>query len=143
MINLDEQLSENFTMREMCYSETATAKMWLNVAGHREADNLRRLVRCTLQPLRDYLKTPLHVRSGYRTQQLNKHVGGARNSLHLSGCAADVKMADWAMAFRAAGYVIDCLPFTELIVSRKGLAIWLHIAYDPSSPKHTVSFKQY
>ena len=143
MIDLDEKISEHFTMREMCYSATASAKGWPNVCGPVEADNLRRLVRCTLQPLRDHLKTPLHVRSGYRTQQLNKHVGGARNSLHLSGCAADVRMPDWETCYKAAAYVCRELPFTECIVSHRGMAIWLHLAYDPTAIKRYVGYKEY
>ena len=143
MIDLDEKISENFTMREMCYSETATAKMWLNVCGPVEADNLRRLVRQVLQPLRNYLGVKMPVRSGYHTHNLNKYVGGTKNSFHLSGCAADVKMPDWETCYKAAAYVCRELPFTECIVSHRGMAIWLHLAYDPTARKRYVGYKEY
>ena len=130
-------------MREMCYSETATAKMWLNLCGPVEAENVRRLVRRVLQPLRNYMGVPLVVRSGYRTPKLNKYVGGVNNSFHVKGCAADVKMPDWETCYKAAAYVCRELPFTECIVSHRGMAIWLHLAYDPTASKRYVGYKEY
>lgn len=43
-----------------------------------------------LQVLRDYLKTPIKINSGYRSKQYNKLVGGVRNSQHVLGNAADI-----------------------------------------------------
>ena len=143
MIDLDEQISANFNMRELLHSETATAKMWVNVCGHEEADNLRYLVREVLQPLRDHLGTKRVVRSGYRTKALNKAVGGAPNSFHTRGCAADLKMPNWETAFKAAAFVTANLPFSEVILSCKGLSIWLHVACDRGSEKKYVGFKKY
>ena len=143
MIDLNEQISEHFTMREMCYSATASAKGWPNVCGPVEADNLRRLVSRVLQPLRNHLGQRLTVSSGYRTQRVNRYVGGANNSMHLSGCAADVRTPDWETCYKAAAYVCRELPFTECIVSHRGLSIWLHLAYDPASSKRYVGYKQY
>lgn len=43
-----------------------------------------------LQVLRDAIKLPIRVNSGYRSPAHNKKVGGARNSQHLLGKAADI-----------------------------------------------------
>lgn len=43
-----------------------------------------------LQKLRDYLKAPININSGYRTTSHNNSVGGSYNSAHLIGCAADI-----------------------------------------------------
>jgi len=43
-----------------------------------------------LQSLRDRVKSPIHITSGYRCTEHNRKVGGVRNSRHLSGEAADI-----------------------------------------------------
>ena len=43
-----------------------------------------------LQVIRDLVQRPVRVTSGYRTPEHNKAVGGSKNSLHLSGMAADI-----------------------------------------------------
>ena len=43
-----------------------------------------------LDQLRHYIGCPLFINSGYRCPELNKAVGGANNSNHLKGLAADI-----------------------------------------------------
>lgn len=43
----------------------------------------------TLQKIRDYVCAPITINSGYRCPTHNKNVGGAANSQHLHGMAAD------------------------------------------------------
>lgn len=43
-----------------------------------------------LQKVRDHFNKPVVVTSGYRTENHNKNVGGAKNSYHLLGKAADL-----------------------------------------------------
>lgn len=45
-----------------------------------------------LQALRDYFGKPVKIYSGYRTAAYNSKVGGANNSQHLHGRAADVQI---------------------------------------------------
>jgi uncharacterized protein YcbK (DUF882 family) len=49
-----------------------------------------------LQELRDILKQPVRVLSGYRCINHNEKVGGVKNSRHLIGIAADV--STWGMS---------------------------------------------
>ena len=51
--------------------------------------NVRELAE-QLQVLRDELGAPLSILSGYRTKSHNDKVGGAKNSQHLLGKAADL-----------------------------------------------------
>lgn len=44
----------------------------------------------TLQNIRDYLKEPIIITSGFRSQKTNIKVGGVSNSYHLLGMAADI-----------------------------------------------------
>ena len=49
-------------------------------------------VACNLQKLRDVLRMPITINSGYRSPEHNKKVGGAPNSYHVKGMAADIKV---------------------------------------------------
>lgn len=48
------------------------------------------LVKYYLIPLRDKMKIPIVISSGYRCPELNKAIDGAVNSFHLSGRAVDI-----------------------------------------------------
>jgi uncharacterized protein YcbK (DUF882 family) len=47
-----------------------------------------------LEILRDTIKKPVIVTSGYRTPEHNKKVGGAKYSFHMRGMAADIIVKD-------------------------------------------------
>lgn len=62
-----------------------------------------------LQALRRALGRPMIVNSAYRSPEHNARVGGAKKSLHLSGAAFDISMAnhdpeDFVAAARKAGF---------------------------------------
>jgi uncharacterized protein YcbK (DUF882 family) len=46
-----------------------------------------------LQKLRDMIGKPIVIHSGYRTPEYNKKVGGANESQHMEGTAADISIA--------------------------------------------------
>ena len=75
---MDSRLSENFTSREFCCS-----------CGCGSVRVDEKLVQ-GLQKLRDRLARPIRITSGYRCEKHNREVGGATNSLHLTGQAADI-----------------------------------------------------
>lgn len=45
-----------------------------------------------LQALRNHLGKPININSGYRSPAYNRRVGGAVNSQHLIGKAADIRV---------------------------------------------------
>ena len=57
-------------------------------------DVLRNLLELAknLQVLRDVVKKPIKITSGYRPAELNSKVGGATKSRHITGEAADFKI---------------------------------------------------
>jgi D-alanyl-D-alanine dipeptidase len=80
----------NFTIKELCYSSTASRLGISNMPSIAVCDNLMLLIVNVLQPLRTALKRPVTVSSGYRCEQLNEKVGGASNSQHKEGKAVDI-----------------------------------------------------
>ena len=55
---------------------------------------MKALVESVLQPARDKFKKPIIIASGYRCKELNRLIGGATNSQHMTGQAADIKASD-------------------------------------------------
>lgn len=52
-------------------------------------DNIKRLAH-QLQVLRDTVKAPIQINSGYRSPSHNKKIGGVPDSQHVKGKAADI-----------------------------------------------------
>lgn len=82
----------NFSINELCHSDTAVKYKINNIPPLSVCDNLLNLIFYVLQPLRTKLNTAITVPSGYRCKELNKKVGGVANSQHLTGQAADIQV---------------------------------------------------
>ena len=140
-INKQAKLSEHFTLGEMCKTSAKTADG--NIPSHVHIENLRRLCGW-LEMLRDEWNRrygegndPIIINSGYRSEAVNKAVGGAKGSNHLTGCAADIRVAGMEQALRYAVILLDISDesredFDELLIERspKG-GYWLHFAVRP------------
>lgn len=125
------RLSKNFTLAELCASNTAKAKGIKNQPGTQEIVNLCALTNRILQPLRTIYGGEVKIGSGYRCPALNVAVGGVSNSQHMLGQAADLcidgdvnKGKRWIEIIRALG------EFDQLIWEHnaKG-SYWVHVSY--------------
>lgn len=128
-----------FTMNEMTASATAKRLGIPNVPTWREADNLRLLVENVLDPLREAWGHPIIVTSGFRCKLLNDMVGGAKNSQHTTGMAADIRTLsdlpqDNERLFDLARRMD--LPFDQLI--DEYAYNWVHISYSRYSMRKQV-----
>ena len=86
------KLSKNFTYEELCHSGVAERKGLKNRPKTKEEErvvieNLKALCMEVLQPLRDYLGKPVVISSGYRSEEVDRMVGGVKGSQHLKGAA--------------------------------------------------------
>ena len=88
------KLTANFTYEEMITSDTARVRGIDNHPNAAAEIYISKLAREVLQPIRDAYKKPIIITSGYRSEALNKAVGGSKTSQHLKGQAADIKAAD-------------------------------------------------
>jgi len=82
------QITSHFSLEEFaCHDGTPYPKAWIET-------RLRPL--CEQLELIRYLfgGKPISILSGYRTENHNQKVGGAKNSQHVQGRAADIKIAD-------------------------------------------------
>lgn len=125
-------LSPNFSLAEFTTSQFAARMGIDNTPGPDALANLHRLA-IALERVRAWLNRPVIILSGYRSPAVNRGVGGARRSAHLSGLAADFicpsygKVIDVFEALRMSGIVYD-----QLIAERNA---WVHLAI-ADHPRH-------
>jgi hypothetical protein len=81
-----------FTWSELTRSGTAVDLGLDNTPPAAAQAELRALVARVLDPLRASLGRPVSVTSGYRSVALNQAIGGAQESQHMVGQAADLKV---------------------------------------------------
>lgn len=87
-----ELLTKNFSYDELIASATAKRLGLDNTPSPEEKERLRELAIKILQPIRDKWRSPIIVNSAYRSEQVNKAVGGVPTSQHRLGEAADIKV---------------------------------------------------
>lgn len=138
-MDYEDQLSKNFTIAELCSSTTADNHQLHNEPGQAERENLRRLAVDILQPIRDQLGKPLIINSGYRSKEVNKLVGGAKNSYHLKGMAADIHADNMAEACTIAALALGCELTDMVIIEKRGKKYWTHVQYS-MAPRHVLRY---
>lgn len=122
-------LSDNFSLYELTYSLTAKLNNINNSPSKGTIENLRALCINVLQPLRNYLGTPIVITSGYRCAALNKKIGGVPNSQHVLGMAADfvTPNKDLKISF---DYIKNYLNYDQLLFEyAKDGSNWIHVSY--------------
>ena len=114
-----------FTIKELT---NTSYKSIDNTPSNVQTFNLVALVERVLDPAREWLGVPITVTSGFRNKTINQLVGGAVNSQHTTGEAADLVCSDNAKLFT---YIRDCLIFDQLIweFGDDTRPSWVHVSY--------------
>ena len=125
----------HFCIEEMISSATAQREGIDNRPPKCAYHLLHVLVDQLLDPIREAWGEPIVVSSGYRCKELNTLVGGAKNSHHMLGCAADLIAGNKADHRRLFNLILQMqqlgkIRFTQLILEADGR--WIHISYVPS-----------
>ena len=86
---------------------------------------------------------PIIVNSGYRCKELNRLVGGCPTSNHLTGCAADLRVAGKEQLLRYVTLLLDIsdefqTDFDELLLERNSRGYWLHFAVRPKNNRRKI-----
>jgi hypothetical protein len=100
------QLSKNFSLNELIYSDTAIRKSISNNPNEEQINNLKLLCENILEPVRKNFNSPVIINSGYRSPEVCLAVGSTIKSQHTKGQAADFEivgiankdLADWIVA---------------------------------------------
>ena len=150
MNSVSMKLSEHFSLAEMC----KTSANLDNVPTEAQVENLKRLCGWLEMLRSEWNKRygegndPIFINSGFRSEAVNKAVGGVKGSNHLSGCAADIRVAGIEQLVRYATILLDISDeskedFDELLLERSPKGnYWLHFAVRPSGNRRKVRLIQ-
>lgn len=119
------KLTNNFTLEEF------NSKCGRDIPNN-VLPNILQLAK-NLQVLRDSIGKSISITSGYRSPQHNKKIGGAKDSQHVKGLAADIKVS--GMTPKEVALVIEGL-IEQGKMKQGGIGIypsWVH--YDVRGTK--------
>lgn len=117
----------NFTISELIKSDTAEKNRINNTPDINSLDNLLELIFYVLQPLRDKLKKPIVITSGFRSVKVNELVGGVDNSQHLYGQAADITVNGMSAAQLFDFVKSSDIEYDQCINEYNS---WVHVSYN-------------
>jgi uncharacterized protein YcbK (DUF882 family) len=112
------KLTNNFTLEEF------NSKCGRDIPNN-VLPNILQLAK-NLQVLRDAIGKSISITSGYRSPQHNKKIGGAKDSQHVKGMAADIKVS--GMTPKEVALVIEGL-IEQGKMKQGGIGIypsWIH-----------------
>ena len=145
-MNKNVKLSQHFTLGELTKTSAKTADG--NIPSHVQIENLKNLCENWLEPLRQRYNKPILINSGFRSEAVNKAIGGVKGSNHLTGCAVDIHVTGPEQAIRYACILLEIADeskrdYDELLIERspKG-TYWLHFAVRPKDNRRKVRFIQ-
>ena len=119
-------ISEHFTLEEFIISQTAIRKNIDNTPNKKEIAAMKLLCATILERLRNALDKPINISSGFRCEKLNAAIGGAKQSQHIKGEAADIGAKGFTTEQLYQYIKISGVPFDQLI---QEFDSWVHVSY--------------
>ncbi len=126
-------LTPHFTLQELTASQTAARRGIDNRPNIQETRNLTRLAE-TLEQVRALVGRAVLVSSGYRSQALNKAIGGSATSAHMRGLAADFSCNGITPVELARRIAASDIVFDQLIFE----GTWVHLGLSAGKPRREV-----
>jgi len=137
------RLSKNLTLQEVIKSQQAINLGIKNTPTEEHINNLKQIATHVFQPLRDHFDVPIYVSSGYRSEELNKAIKGAKRSEHMHGMALDLDADVFGRITNKDifEYILNNLDFNQLIweFGDDKSPDWVHVSYNPKvNRKHVL-----
>ena len=134
--NLNEiKLSPHFKLSEFLKLD----KYPENIPSMQVVVNLTYGCHLLLEPARQVVG-PIIINSGFRSEDVNRRVGGVRNSQHLIGQAADIRPKNPAQFQRLVDF-LKAHVLTDQLLTGNG---WLHLSWNPfAQPRYYIRIGYY
>jgi hypothetical protein len=134
------QLSPRFRLVDLIKSSTATRAGIDNTPGPLEIENLKALCGNVLEPICTEFGS-IEIVSGFRGDALNKKIGGAKNSQHKTGEAADIEVRNVHNS-KLLVWIKDNLQFDQLILEFHNPEVpdsgWVHVSFSRTKNRKEV-----
>lgn len=126
------KISKHISYKEATRSATALRLGIDNVPNEYELQNMEIVAKKVFEPLREAVNVPIKINSFFRSEKLNKAIGGSSKSQHCQGRAIDIddvygNVSNAYMFY----YIKDNLDFDQLIweFGTDDNPDWVHVSY--------------
>ena len=131
------KISEHLDLSEVIRSEQAKRMGVSNMPTPEHIENIKKLAENIFEPIRNNFRVPIHISSGYRSEALNKAIGGSKTSQHSKCEAIDIDMdgsSNGVTNRMVFDYIIKNLEFDQLIweFGTSENPDWVHVSYSAS-----------
>lgn len=130
-----EQISKHISYAEATFTQTRLN----NVPSNVELEAMKTIAEKVFEPMREGLGgLPISISSFYRSKEVNKKIGGAKNSQHTFGEAIDInsRILGFVSNKEVFEYIKDNLNFDQLIAEdlQENDISWVHVSYTNRYP---------
>ena len=125
-------ISKHVSYKEGVYSATATRRGIDNDPNDEQLANMELVAEKVFEPLRKYVGGPIKINSFFRSEKLNKRIGGSSKSQHCKGQAMDIDDTLKVVANSDMyNYIKNNLDFDQLIweFGDDENPNWIHVSY--------------
>ena len=126
------RISKHISYKEATQSQTATRKGISNDPDAYQLQNMQLLAEKVFEAIREHFGVPIAINSFFRSQKLNKAIGGASGSQHTQGRAIDIDDTLGGVSNKQMfEYIKNHLDFDQLIweFGDNNNPAWVHISY--------------
>lgn len=130
------RISKHISYREATFTQTRLD----NVPNDVQLEAMKTIANRVFEPLRQAMGgVPIFISSFYRSEAVNKKIGGSKNSQHTFGEAMDLDADIFGGITNKDifNYIKDNLEFDQLIaedVKEDGTIGWVHVSYTKRYP---------
>ena len=133
-----KSISKHVTYKEATHNQTATQLGIDNTPDAVTIGRMKKLAEAVFQPLREHFGVSLYVSSFYRSDALNKAVGGSKTSQHVLGEAMDIDADIYGKVTNKQlfDYIKDNLEFDQLVweYGDNTNPAWIHVSFTERRP---------
>jgi zinc D-Ala-D-Ala carboxypeptidase len=128
------KISKYTTLQEVIKSNMASVLQIQNIPNAEQIANLKLVCTEVFDKVREHFGKPIGITSGFRSPELNKRIGGSKNSQHLEGKALDIDgdILGGVSNKDIFDYIKNNCIFDQLIweFGSENAPDWVHISYN-------------
>ena len=132
------KLSPHFSLEEFTASQICERKGWDNTPSPEVLNNLKFLAE-KLEDVRNILRSPMLISSGYRSGALNNYLGSKRTSSHTVGLAVDFISPSFGSPEEIVEKIVNSdIEYDQVILehyNKEKKTGWVHLSFHPEHPR--------
>lgn len=126
-------MASNFSIKELCFSETALRNNINNAPGKQELENIIYTIK-GMENVRKLLNNnPIFISSGYRCLAVNELLNSKKTSAHVKGLACDFVCRKFGSPKEIVKKIVESnIEFDQVIEEYDS---WVHIAFSKNNAR--------